>query len=66
MIEIDGSGMRVTLAVGDKTGADPNGKRTTEEIARMSHAERLDYCRQFNQKKMPEWTNPRGGSAIRK
>jgi hypothetical protein len=29
------------------------GAKTPEEIAKMSQAERWDYCRQFDQSKMP-------------
>ena len=35
------------------------GRKSQEEIARMSPAERLDYNRQFDQSKMPGWKDPR-------
>jgi hypothetical protein len=33
--------------------------KTAEEIARMSAAEKIDYCRRFDQTKMPAWRDPR-------
>jgi hypothetical protein len=33
--------------------------KSSEEIARMSAKERLDYNRQFDQSKMPGWKDPR-------
>jgi len=33
--------------------------KSAEEIARMSPAERIDYCRRFDQSKMPAWRDPR-------
>jgi hypothetical protein len=35
--------------------------RSPEEIAKMSARERIDYCRQFDQSKMPAWRSPRAG-----
>jgi hypothetical protein len=32
---------------------------TPEEIAKMSPAQRLDYCRRFDQNSMPAWRDPR-------
>ena len=29
------------------------------EIAKMSPAERIDYCRRFDQTTMPDWRDPR-------
>jgi hypothetical protein len=37
------------------------GMKSAEEVARMSPAERLDYSRQFDQRAMPSWRDPRGG-----
>jgi hypothetical protein len=34
--------------------------KKADEIAKMTPAQRLDYSRQFNQKQMPEWKDPRG------
>ena len=33
--------------------------KSTEELAKLSAAERLDRCRQFDQSKMPAWRDPR-------
>jgi hypothetical protein len=35
------------------------GTKTPEEIAKMTPAERWDYCRQFPQDQMPAWKDPR-------
>jgi hypothetical protein len=40
----------------DRTDATP---KSAEEIAKMSTAERIDYCRRFDQSKMPAWRDPR-------
>jgi hypothetical protein len=32
---------------------------TAEEIGKMSARERINYCRQFDQSKMPGWKDPR-------
>jgi hypothetical protein len=32
---------------------------SAEEIAKLSPAERIDYCRRFDQSKMPGWKDPR-------
>jgi hypothetical protein len=32
---------------------------TPEELAKMTPAQRLDYCRRFDQSKMPGWCDPR-------
>lgn len=37
----------------------PAGRKSQDEVARMSPAQRLDYNRQFDQSKMPEWRDPR-------
>jgi hypothetical protein len=37
----------------------PPAVKSAEEIARMSPAARLDYVRQFDQKTMPPWQDPR-------
>jgi hypothetical protein len=39
--------------------------KSADEISRMTPAQKLDYARQFNQKKMPDWTDQRGGSRDR-
>jgi hypothetical protein len=31
-----------------------------EEIDRMTPAQKLDYCRRFDQSTMPVWKDPRG------
>ena len=36
-------------------------RKTPQEIARMTPAERLDYARLWDQSKMPAWRDPRGG-----
>jgi hypothetical protein len=41
----------------DQQTATPN---SPEEIARMSFAERIDYCRRFPQSSLPPWRDPRG------
>jgi hypothetical protein len=33
--------------------------KSADEIAKMSAKERIDYCRQFPQNKMPDWKDPR-------
>jgi hypothetical protein len=33
--------------------------KSLEEIAKMSPAERIDYCRRFDQTQMPAWRDPR-------
>jgi hypothetical protein len=35
------------------------GTKSAEEIAKMTPAERLDYCRRFDQSKMPNSPDPR-------
>jgi hypothetical protein len=35
--------------------------KSPEEIARMSFAERIDYCRLWDQSTMPAWRDPRAG-----
>jgi|SoimicMinimDraft_4_1059732.scaffolds.fasta_scaffold242411_2 hypothetical protein len=35
------------------------GRRSPEEVAKMSPRERLDYARSFDQSRMPEWRDPR-------
>jgi hypothetical protein len=35
--------------------------KSAAEIAKMSPAERIDYCRRFDQNKMPNWREPRSG-----
>jgi hypothetical protein len=37
------------------------GTKSAEEVARMSPAEKLNYSRQFDQRGMPAWRDPRGG-----
>jgi hypothetical protein len=32
-----------------------------EVVAKMTPAQRLDYCRLWDQTKMPSWRDPRGG-----
>ena len=34
-------------------------RKSPQEIARMTPAQRLDYSRQFDQSKMPDWRDPR-------
>jgi hypothetical protein len=38
-----------------------DGRLTDAEIAKLSDAERIDYCRRFDQSKMPAWSDPRKG-----
>jgi hypothetical protein len=33
--------------------------KSPEEIAKMSPAEKIEYCRRFDQTKMPPWRDPR-------
>jgi hypothetical protein len=40
----------------DRTDATP---LPAEEIAKMSAAERIEYCRRFDQSQMPAWEDPR-------
>jgi hypothetical protein len=40
----------------DRTDATP---KSAEEIAKMSAREKIDYCRKFDQTKMPAWRDPR-------
>jgi hypothetical protein len=47
---------RVVQGYLDRTDATP---KSPEEIAKMSAAERIDYCRKFDQSKMPAWSDPR-------
>lgn len=35
------------------------GRKSAEEVAKMSPAQRLDYNRQFDQSQMPAWRDPR-------
>jgi hypothetical protein len=37
----------------------PAGRLTSEQIAKLTPAQRLDYNRQFDQSKMPAWRDPR-------
>jgi hypothetical protein len=32
---------------------------SVDEIAKLTPAQRLDYCRRFDQTKMPPWRDPR-------
>jgi hypothetical protein len=36
------------------------GRKSSDEIDKMTPAQRLDYVRGFDQAKMPEWRDPRG------
>jgi hypothetical protein len=36
-------------------------RATPEQIAKMSPAQKLDYCRRFDQSQMPVWKDPRAG-----
>jgi hypothetical protein len=40
---------------------EPAVPKSAAEIAKMSPAERIDYCRRFDQNKMPNWRDPRAG-----
>jgi hypothetical protein len=41
---------------------DVQGVRVTPEVlAKMTPAQRLDYCRRFDQSTMPAWRDPRSG-----
>ena len=33
---------------------------SADEIAKLTPAQRLDYCRRFRQDAMPAWRDPRG------
>jgi hypothetical protein len=33
--------------------------KSAEEIAKMPFADRIEYCRRFDQTKMPAWRDPR-------
>jgi hypothetical protein len=37
-----------------------DGKKSPEEIAKMTQAQRLDWNRTFDQSKMSDWKDPRG------
>ena len=41
----------------DQQNATPKPR---EEIDRMTPAQKLDYCRRFDQSTMPVWKDPRG------
>jgi hypothetical protein len=38
----------------------PPVRLSSEQIAKLSPAERLDYARLWDQSKMPAWRDPRG------
>jgi uncharacterized protein YeaO (DUF488 family) len=38
---------------------EPTTPKSAEEIARMSFAEQIDYCRRFPQSSLPPWRDPR-------
>jgi hypothetical protein len=57
MIILNEGGMKVVIS--DGAGTDRGGKKSAEEISRLTPAQRLDYARQFPQNKMPEWRDPR-------
>jgi len=38
---------------------EPGRRLSSEQIAKLSPAERLDYARQWDQTKMPAWRDPR-------
>jgi len=42
--------------------AEPQGRLSPEQIARLTPAQRLDYSRQFNQTTMPAWQDPRSSN----
>ena len=44
-----------------RTPPEVPGRLSDEQIKRLTPAERLDYSRQWDQKTMPEWRDPRGG-----
>jgi hypothetical protein len=39
---------------------EPARRLSSEQIAKLSPAERLDYARQWDQSTMPAWRDPRG------
>jgi hypothetical protein len=55
----------MSMAMADRTNNNPEPappvRRTPEEIAKMSPAERLDCVRQWDQRpgQQPEWRDPR-------
>jgi hypothetical protein len=53
--------VRIAAAVVDNWLAQQQeGRLSAEQIAKLTPAQRLDYTRQFDQRKMPEWKDPRG------
>jgi hypothetical protein len=42
-------------------GEQANARLSEAEIARLTPAQRLDYVRQFDQRSMPAWQDPRRG-----
>ena len=38
----------------------PAGRLSREQIDKLTQAQKLDYSRQFDQSKMPDWRDPRG------
>jgi hypothetical protein len=44
----------------DKQQPGGQGKLSVEQVAKMSPADRIDYCRRFDQTNMPAWKDPRG------
>lgn len=48
-----------TFKQGGSEPPTPAGRKSPEEIAKMTPAQRLDYVRGFDQSKMPEWKDPR-------
>ena len=56
MAKVQGASSGTTFKTTGPPGAPA---RSPEEVARMSPRERLDYSRQFDQRRMPEWRDPR-------
>ena len=42
---------------------EPQGRMNADQIARLTPAQRLDYVRQFDQRNMPAWQDPRSNGA---
>jgi hypothetical protein len=52
--------VKAAAAVVDQWVREQETRRlSADEIARLTPAERLDYCRRFNQSTMPAWRDPR-------
>jgi hypothetical protein len=55
-------GVKAAAVVVDQWVREQETRRlSADEIAKLTPAQRLDYCRRFDQTKMPDWQDPRKG-----